>query len=658
MKNDQLTRGKLLRIGGLLLALMTVIAGVGYVGMAKIGDSTVQIENAEDAVTQALLASMANDATRASVESAFRAASTEDTADDDAVRAEVADNGDTLVTELGKAADFGLDDAETRSLAAASAQAEEYAADAVRAAEATLTGAENQQAVYDEFQANFDAVTSELANLKSLFADKSAAGRTDARDTASSSNQQLYIGFAAALLVFGWIGRRFLKMITQFIELKVEADRANAMVTNSPTGMVFADVDEVVQYVNPAFVDLARDLDDVLPVSVDDVIGSKLSALHPDPDHLEQIIQNDLPHKARLQLGTEWIDLMVDEVNDESGHRIGTMTNWVLVTEQVNLELQQRETSERIAGILSQVNDTATQLASAAEEFTSVSRTMSASAESSAAQAGSVSNTGNRLSENTANVALGVSELRESIGEISRSASEASAVANEALAAATHTGDIVSRLGVSSAEISSVVGVISSIAAQTNLLALNATIEAARAGELGKGFAVVANEVKELANSTAKATGDIQQKVEAIQSQTREAVAAIEGIAHVISQITDGQVRIAAAVEEQSATSVHIGRGVDEAARGAAEIAEAIQGVARGANDVASGANDTERAADELARLAASLKSLVSTEPTAVNAVNAVNADERIQHSAAQWSHLDVDAIPAPAEQPVGASAW
>jgi methyl-accepting chemotaxis protein len=164
--------------------------------------------------------------------------------------------------------------------------------------------------------------------------------------------------------------------------------------------------------------------------------------------------------------------------------------------------------------------------------------------------------------------------------------------------------------------------------------------------------------VKELANSTAKATGDIQQKVEAIQSQTREAVAAIEGIAHVISQITDGQVRIAAAVEEQSATSVHIGRGVDEAARGAAEIAEAIQGVARGANDVASGANDTERAADELARLAASLKSLVSTEPTAVNAVNAVNADERIQHSAAQWSHLDVDAIPAPAEQPVGASAW
>ena len=94
MKNDQLTRGKLLRIGGLLLALMTIIAGVGYLGMGKIDDSAIEIAEAEDAVTQALLADMAHDATRSAPSRARSVPrSTEDTADDEAVRADVADNG-------------------------------------------------------------------------------------------------------------------------------------------------------------------------------------------------------------------------------------------------------------------------------------------------------------------------------------------------------------------------------------------------------------------------------------------------------------------------------------------------------------------------------------------------------------------------------------
>ncbi len=146
-------------------------------------------------------------------------------------------------------------------------------------------------------------------------------------------------------------------------------------------------------------------------------------------------------------------------------------------------------------------------------------------------------------------------EMTTAITEISRNAARAAQVASRAVEAAELANERIGRLGDSSAEIGSVIKVITAIARQTNLLALNATIEAARAGEAGKGFAVVATEVKDLAQKTARATEDIALKIEGVQGETRSAVSAIREVGGVISEIHDIQNSIAGAVEEQSATT-------------------------------------------------------------------------------------------------------
>ncbi len=261
---------------------------------------------------------------------------------------------------------------------------------------------------------------------------------------------------------------------------------------------------------------------------------------------------------------------------------------------------------------MSSIAENATALAGASEELSAVSTEMSGSADETSSQANIVSAASEQVSANVHTVATGVEEMNSAIREIAKNASEASRVSQQAVDVASSTNRTITKLGESSAEIGKVVKVITSIAEQTNLLALNATIEAARAGEAGKGFAVVANEVKELAKETAKATEDISQKIEMIQTDTQGAVEAIRQISDVINQINDISSTIASAVEEQTATANEMGRNVAEAAKGTSEIAENITAVAGAANSTTSGANNCQQASGELSRMASTLQQLVS----------------------------------------------
>ena len=261
---------------------------------------------------------------------------------------------------------------------------------------------------------------------------------------------------------------------------------------------------------------------------------------------------------------------------------------------------------------IKEISDNSMVISSSSEELAAVSAQLNSYAEESSSQAHEVANTSASVSQSTQVVASSAEEFSASIREISINAMEASNVANKAVQIASNTNSQMAKLRNSSVEIGAVLGVISGIAEQTNLLALNATIEAARAGELGKGFAVVANEVKELARSTAKATNEIGNSINTIQSDAKSAIESLEEITQIINKISDISNVIAAAVEEQAATVGEISRSIFTSAAGSSAITQNIQGVADSSGKITQGSAEIQSSSVELARVSSQLRALVS----------------------------------------------
>lgn len=261
---------------------------------------------------------------------------------------------------------------------------------------------------------------------------------------------------------------------------------------------------------------------------------------------------------------------------------------------------------------IKEISDNSMVISSSSEELAAVSAQLNSYAEESSSQAHEVANTSASVSQSTQVVASSAEEFSASIREISINAMEASNVANKAVQIASNTNSQMAKLRNSSVEIGAVLGVISGIAEQTNLLALNATIEAARAGELGKGFAVVANEVKELARSTAKATNEIGNSINTIQSDAKSAIESLEEITQIINKISDISNVIAAAVEEQAATVGEISRSIFSSAAGSSAITQNIQGVADSSGKITQGSAEIQSSSVELARVSSQLRALVS----------------------------------------------
>ena len=251
-------------------------------------------------------------------------------------------------------------------------------------------------------------------------------------------------------------------------------------------------------------------------------------------------------------------------------------------TQAINSAIERFESKVNV--VLTNVAEVSARMAETASGLTK--RSQSASEEAIAAAAAA-----EQTSATSQTVAAATEELSSSIQEISRQVNGTNTVVNTTAELTDLSAEQIAKLSSAADRIVSVVDLIQDIAAQTNLLALNATIEAARAGEMGRGFAVVANEVKALASQTAKATEEIAEQVQAIQSSTQSSVESISSIRSAMKDVQESTSSIASAVEEQGAATQEISSNVEMASQAATALSSNV-GQVRGAIGHAREASD------------------------------------------------------------------
>lgn len=281
---------------------------------------------------------------------------------------------------------------------------------------------------------------------------------------------------------------------------------------------------------------------------------------------------------------------------------------------------------EALRSLVTTINETAVQVAAAAQETQATAMHLAEAAEHQAQQITSAS--------------AAINEIAVSIDEVSRNSAESADVAQRSVQIAgkgaaivrqtiqgmdnirdqiQETSKRIKRLGESSQEIGSIVELINDIAEQTNILALNAAIQAASAGEAGRGFAVVADEVQRLAERASNATKRIETLVQTIQSDTNEAVSSMEQTtAEVVAgaRLAEDAGLALGEIEKVSNDLADLIQNISQAARqqsaAATNISATMNVIQEITTQTSVGASQTAESIGNLAQLAADLRRSVA----------------------------------------------
>jgi twitching motility protein PilJ len=281
---------------------------------------------------------------------------------------------------------------------------------------------------------------------------------------------------------------------------------------------------------------------------------------------------------------------------------------------------------EQLRSLVQTINDTSVQVASSAQETQATAMHLAEAAEHQAQEISSASDR--------------INEIAASINQVSKNSAESADVAQRSVQIATkgagvvretiagmdsirdqiqETSKRIKRLGESSQEIGSIVELINDISEQTNILALNAAIQAASAGEAGRGFAVVADEVQRLAERASNATKRIETLVQAIQSDTNEAVSSMEQTTSEVvagARLAEDAGTALGEIENVSTSLASLIEGISSASQqqsaAASNITATMNTIQSITAQTSQGANQTAESIGNLAQLAADLRRSVA----------------------------------------------
>ncbi|MET0342839.1 MAG: PAS domain-containing methyl-accepting chemotaxis protein [Polyangiales bacterium] len=427
-------------------------------------------------------------------------------------------------------------------------------------------------------------------------------------------------------------------------KIMLQTQRARSALDGATTPILTLDAKLQILYVNAAMkaflgrfeADIRRD---VPRFEADQVVGSAFEQLDRDLAHQRRTLEAlDAPLESRLKLGGRLIDQVLVPARDDAGKLIGYSAEWLDQTEQTlaqtevenvlkgavegdltrRLEVGRyegfvRQVAEGMNRLLDSISESLRQVKSAVEQIGQASTELRTTSQMMSSSAVELSNAAEQSAGSLGKAAEMVRANAENAAMANQLVTQTSSAAQDGQSRMRDMSVAMSEINASAQQIAKIIKVIDEIAFQTNLLALNAAVEAARAGRHGKGFAVVAQEVRNLAERSAKAAKETAQLIEDSVEKVAQGVkiaertgGALDEIIGNVAKVVDLAGEIATASDEQSRTIGSVTSSIGN-------VTENAQAGSQQSNEVAAAAEEMGRQMEVLRQRIASYKLGVST---------------------------------------------